>query len=294
MNETLPVIQQSPGLIPQTIGEAMMLADRMATAKLVPQALQKSPGDCFLVIGLAVRWRMDPFAVAQEVSVIRGHLMVSGKLTAAAVNISGKLAERLNYTFSGEGDGRTVTVTGRLTNEAEPRAVTVRLKDVRTDNEVWKKQVDQQLTYSGARIWARRHLPEVMLGVYDRDEDMVDVTPPRKTLAPIATPPMAAAGEPASPPLADDDPPHDPETGEVADTPQGPNTLNADAFASWQEFGQSLIAGVRSSVSLQEIATWRALNSEALEEMKTEAPKLHAGLERSISQFELSLVPAAQ
>lgn len=287
MTEQLPVVVHSPALIPHSITEAMAMADRMATAKLVPQALQKSPGDCFLVIGLAVRWGMDPFAVAQEVSVIRGHLMVSGKLTAAALNTSGRLAERLNYTFSGEGDGRTVTVTGRLTNEVEPRTVTVRLKDVRTENEVWKKQPDQQLTYSGARLWARRHLPEVMLGVYDRDEDMIDVTPPRKPLPPIATPqaPTAPQPEEAGAPAEDHG---DPETGEI-----GPRELNADAFGSWQEFGQAFIAMVRASVSLPESNECRRLNTKALADMETEAPKLHAGLMRSISQFELSLMPSA-
>jgi hypothetical protein len=290
MNEQLPVVVHSPALTPSNISEAMAMADRMATAKLVPQALQKSPGDCFLVIGLAVRWGMDPFAVAQEVSVIRGHLMVSGKLTAAVVNTSGRLAERLNYTFSGEGDGRTVTVTGRLTNEVEPRTVAVRLKDVRTENEVWKKQMDQQLTYSGARIWARRHLPEVMLGVYDRDEDMIDVTPPRQQLPPIATPTAPGTTVPVEAEASGDVAVvHDRETGEI-----GPRELNADAFPSWQEFGQEFIAMVRASVSLEESNSCRRLNAKGLADMEVEAPKLHAGLMRSISQFELSLMQSAQ
>ena len=63
------------------MAEAMRLAEMMATAKLVPVALQKSPADCLMVIQQAIRWDMDPFAVAQECSVIQGKLMHSGKLS---------------------------------------------------------------------------------------------------------------------------------------------------------------------------------------------------------------------
>jgi hypothetical protein len=45
-----------------------------------------------MVIQQAVRWQMDPFAVAQECSVIQGKLMHSGKLVAAVVNARGNLA----------------------------------------------------------------------------------------------------------------------------------------------------------------------------------------------------------
>jgi hypothetical protein len=35
---------------------------------------------------------------------------------------------------------------------------------------MWIKQPDQQLVYAGTRVWARRHAPEVMLGVYAPEE----------------------------------------------------------------------------------------------------------------------------
>ena len=83
----------SIGLMPTNMAEAMRLAEMMATAKLVPSALQKSPADCLMVIQQAIRWDMDPFAVAQECSVIQGKLMHSGKLVAAVVNARGNLTD---------------------------------------------------------------------------------------------------------------------------------------------------------------------------------------------------------
>lgn len=167
----VPVLgSMAMALMPTSLREAMDLATMMSKGKLVPEALRNSPADCLLVIEQAMRWSMSPFAVAQEVSVISGKLMHSGKIVAAAVQSSGLLKERLRYEYSGEGDTREVRVVGTLRGESEPRDVTVKIKDVRTSNQQWTKQPDQQLAYSGSRAWGRRHTPEVMLGVWTPEE----------------------------------------------------------------------------------------------------------------------------
>lgn len=213
MNAIIPaqpqpvVTPQQFGLVPSTMSEAMQLANMMATAKLVPAALQKSPADCLMVIQQAVRWQMDVFAVAQECSVIQGKLMHSGKLVMAVINARGNLAERLAFTYEGEGDERTITVSGRLFGETEPRTVKVKIKDARTANRVWQTQPDQQLAYHGSRVWARRHAPELMLGVYSPEE----FDEPQPLRASAKTPPAPKANVML--------PPHDPETGEIVDQP---------------------------------------------------------------------------
>jgi RecT family len=196
------------GLVPATMEEAVRLAELMASAKLVPAALQKSPADCLMVIQQAIRWQMDPFAVAQECSVIQGKLMHSGKLVAAVINARGGLAERLSFTYEGEGDDRSVVVSGRLSGEAEPRTVTVRIKDARTANKVWQTQPDQQLMYHGSRVWARRHAPELMLGVYSPEE--FDEPAPLSSAAKKPPPPKPNVL------LTAPDEGHNPETGEIA------------------------------------------------------------------------------
>lgn len=199
MNAVVPLMP--PGLVPANMSEAMRLADMMATARLVPVGLQKSPADCLMVIQQAIRWQMDPFAVAQECSVIQGRLMHSGKLVAAVVNARGNLIERLSFSYDGNGESRTITVTGRLQGEASPRTVAVRLADAKTNNKVWQTQPDQQLMYHGCRVWARRHTPELMLGVYSPEE----FDEPKKR------PPTAGPNV-----MLQALPPHDAETGELA------------------------------------------------------------------------------
>jgi hypothetical protein len=148
----------------------MRLAELMARARLVPRELQGSPADCLQVIRLARRWQMDPFAVAQECSVIRGKLMVDGKLTAAVVNTRGNLKVPLSFEYSGEGLQRKVVVSGQRQTDEDLVTIDVVLENVQTDNIWWKKQPDQQLAYHGARVWARRYAPELVLGVYSREE----------------------------------------------------------------------------------------------------------------------------
>lgn len=157
-------------LVPHDMNGAMQLATMMAKGKLVPQHLRDSPGDCLLIIEQAMRWQMSPFAVAQCTSVIQGKLMFEGKLVAAALNSSGLLESRLREEFSGAGQSRSVKLTGTIRGEKQPRSITVTLAEAKTSNGMWAKQPDQQLVYFATRAWARRHAPEVMLGVYSPEE----------------------------------------------------------------------------------------------------------------------------
>lgn len=147
--------------------------------------------NCFLVVNQAVRWQMDPFGVAQGVFVHKGKLGYEGKLVAAVINSHPAMAERLRYYFEGEGAGRKVVVVGRLEGEEEYRSVEGTLADWRTDNEMWKKaSVDQPLSYRGAREWARRHLPEAMLGVL-ADDELADIGEPKPMPAALPAPKTA-------------------------------------------------------------------------------------------------------
>lgn len=157
------------GLIPRNMQEAFQLAEMMARGKMMPEHL-KNPGDALMVVEQAMRWQMSPFAVAQSTFNIKGKLLFAGTIVAAAIENSGAIQGLIDYQFSGEGPTRKITVIATRKGEAEPRTVDVALKDAQTGNDIWKKQPDQQLVYHGARVWARRWTPGVMLGVYTPEE----------------------------------------------------------------------------------------------------------------------------
>lgn len=166
------------GVFEQVQRVAMM----MSQAGLCPAHLKGKPADCILVAAQAMRWRSDPFAVAQHTFVTQGKLGYEGKLIAAMVNASPKLRENLNYEYDGEGENRRVVVSGQFKGSDTVRKVDGTVAKWKTGNEFWKKNPDQMLAYRGAREWARRHMPEVLLGVNSEEEiaprpTMVDVTP---------------------------------------------------------------------------------------------------------------------
>ena len=81
---------------------------------MVPEQFRKSVGDCYIAINLANRYKMDPWILMQELYIISGKPMMSGKLVTAILNNS--LAEPLRPEYTGDGDNRTITLTGRPEN----------------------------------------------------------------------------------------------------------------------------------------------------------------------------------
>ena len=189
---TLPV--QAPvthasrmnALVPNSIADALALADVMAKANLIPEHLRGKPGDCLLIVMQAQRWSMDAVSVAQSTSVVHGKLCYEGKLVAAALYAMGAVEGRLHYDIKGSGQNATITVTGTPRGGNGPQTVTGSVKDWRTfgkdkqgnriDN-AWDKMPEDMLVYRGTRQWARRYTPEALLGVYTPDE-FDDVPPP--------------------------------------------------------------------------------------------------------------------
>lgn len=202
MNAIIKLDVPSAALVPANLSDAIRLAEAMSAARTVPKHLQGSPGDCLMVIEQAMRWQMSPFAVAQATSVISGKMMFEGKLVAAAVETSGAIVGHIDYEFSGQGASRAVTVSATRRGETNPREVRVTLAEAKTSNSMWQSQPDQQLCYHGARVWARRWTPAVILGVYSREEmgRVIDVTPePEATIEGDAvTAPAAAANQPGA------------------------------------------------------------------------------------------------
>lgn len=178
----------------EVFSQLQRVAKLMSSASLAPAHLRGEGkiGDCFLVAAQAFRWRMDPFSVAQHTYVLSGKLGYEGKLIAAVVNSSGRLQGSLDYRYSGVGDQRTVRVSGKLLSDTAAREITGSVGGWKTSNEQWKKNPDQMLAYRGAREWARRYMPEAVLGIQAED----DLAPTRnvtmRDITPTDTAPVAA------------------------------------------------------------------------------------------------------
>lgn len=175
----------------------------------VPKHLRENEGGCLAVTMQAMRWNMDPFALAVKTYTVdaEGPIAYEGQAIIAALNNSPLLATRLSFEWEGawervvgrfkevesktkqdahgkpkkyivpdwdfnkDEEGLKVIVSATLVGETKPRVLELQLKQARTRNSpLWTEDPRQQLAYLAARRWGRLYAPDVIMGVYTPDE----------------------------------------------------------------------------------------------------------------------------
>ena len=295
--------------LPSDPMQLMVLAERLAMARLIPPHFQKSPADCWLVMSFCRSRNLDFLMVVGECSVVQGRLFFSGKLTAALLNTSGHLADRLRYDYEYKKAAGTgpiadrpdevvaVTVSGRLNNEATPRTVRVALDQVKTGNKVWATQPEQQLAYAGARTWGRRHAPEVLMGLLFEGET-IDITPtsaetvqafsPR--LAP--KPAMDTSTDTSSVPTPDIQKLSNELLTKMANEKTRNSTLpheivrQGDENEHWGAWASELMEYVRRAPDASTVNDWTIANADSMQAFEQRSEKGYAKL---ISQIKAEL-----
>lgn len=200
-----------------TMEKLLRFAEIMASGKsTVPVHLRNSVGDCMAVSMQATQWGMNPFAVAQKTHVVNGTLGYEAQLVAAVINSSGVVSDRFHFEWFGKWEkivgrfkevtsttkkddnglakkfivpaweqadevGLGVRVWATIRGESEPRVLEILMTQARTRNStLWAEDPKQQLAYLAQKRWARLYTPDVILGVYTRDE--LDAPPAPKDM----------------------------------------------------------------------------------------------------------------
>jgi hypothetical protein len=232
----------------------------MAASSFMPKHLKglsdtEAIANCFRVVNQAKRWGLDPFGVMDEMYVVSGRLGYQGKLVAAVVNAQAGLEERLSYTFAGAGDARTITVSGRFRGEKEPRTIELTVAQARTQNQMWQRDPDQKLVYSGVTKWARRHCPEILLGVLT-DDDLERIAESNGTLT-VPTPQIGKTNIRQAPSLI-----------EAEKVPE-PVTIDLEASNKRYQRLIDMVNGAKSLRDLSKIAGAKSSDSFPQEQDKT-------------------------
>jgi hypothetical protein len=255
------------------------LAKAFAEATIVPDHFKKNVGNCYIAINIADRYKMDAWSVMQELYIIQNKPFMSGKLSIAILNNS--LADPLRPEYSGEGDTRAIKLTGRPEGEPQPLSVTLNVKDAKTTNEQWKKNPDQMLMYAASRMWGRRYVPDILLGIqFDDEAEEINAntntpSPKPKTEFYVAPPKEQQKHE-----LIDE------ETGEVLDAIALPKSPNE----SWYDWCARFVAVLRELPDIQTIDMWLAANSETLKACHAEAAKTHGNFLNAVKTAKANLL----
>ncbi len=162
--------------------EVMDFAKLMAMSdKAVPKDFRGNAGMCLAITMQAIEWRMSPFQVANKAYAVNDRIGFEAQLIHAIIEARGPLKERLNCEYSGEGATRQCKVTGKFLDGSERFYESPMIKDIKVKNSpLWSADPDQQLWYYSSRAWARKWCPDVILGVYSKEEieDGIDAREP--------------------------------------------------------------------------------------------------------------------
>lgn len=137
----------------------------------IPPAFRNNPGMCVAVCFLAVEWRMSPLAVINKSYIVNDRIAFESQLVHAIIESRAPLQKRLDCSYDGEGPTRTCTVIGMFTDGETRTYTTPMFRDIRIKNSpLWVGDPDQQLWYFASRSWARKWCPDVLLGIYSKEE----------------------------------------------------------------------------------------------------------------------------
>lgn len=170
----VPIAQHGGGgaLMPATFGDVVEFSKIMARSQhAIPKHLRDVPGACLAVTMQALRWELDPFAVASKSYNVKDMIAYEAQLIAAVVLVRAPLLKAPIYEYSGEGASRRCKVSAEFKDGVNRSYESPKFSDIKTKNSpLWTADPDQQLGYYSIRAFARRYCPEVILGVYTPEE----------------------------------------------------------------------------------------------------------------------------
>lgn len=185
------IMQMDKKLLPAPLEALTEVAHMLAKSDiLVPKAFRGKPDLCLGIAYQAALWGTDPVATAKKSYLVNDQIAYEAQLINAIC--LRHFDDRPTYRYDGDGAQRFVTVTvrvkGQVLTYTSPRVAVIHPKN----SPLWKTDPDQQLAYMAIRAFARRHMPDVLLGVYAVDElQQVQV----KDVTPVAPDPFAAEDE---------------------------------------------------------------------------------------------------
>lgn len=175
-------------VMPNTFGEVIQFAQMMCKAgTAIPKHYRDNPGACLSIIQRSMAWQMDPWAVATKTYLVKDGdtIAYEAQLIAAVVKKWAPLVEKvIPYKFTGDGGELECSIlVHHIETGEEIVYVSPKQKTIKTQNSpLWASDPQQQLAYYSIRALCRRHFPEILLGVYDREEvlAMRDITPEKR------------------------------------------------------------------------------------------------------------------
>ena len=159
---------------------AFELAQRMSKAlsssSIVPNAYQGNVGNCMIALEMASRLNASPLMVMQNLHIINGRPAWGSQYIIAMINQSRKYKTELQFEIKGQGDARSCTAFVLDKNDHRVEGPTISIQMAKAEGwydkngSKWKTMPDVMLRYRAAAFFGRLNCPEMIMGIYTRDE----------------------------------------------------------------------------------------------------------------------------
>lgn len=158
------------------------MAQMYATSGIVPKTYDKNVGGCVIAIDMAMRMKVNPLAVMQNLNIVYGMPSWSAKFLVACINRCGRFTE-LEYEKVGDDASK---------KNYKCRAFAYAKNDIKkehplygswitwplVDDEGWSKKngskwmtmPEQMFMYRAASFWSSTYAPDISLGFPTTDE----------------------------------------------------------------------------------------------------------------------------
>lgn len=163
---------------PQTFQGAMNMACALADSTIIPKDFQKNPSNCLIAIEMSARLNASPMMVMQNLFVVNGRPAWSSQWIVAMINQSRKYQTELQYEFGHDpADGGLSCYAWAIDREGhrvEGPKITMKMAEaegwVGKNGSKWKTMPQVMIQYRAASFFGRKNCPDMIMGIYSRDE----------------------------------------------------------------------------------------------------------------------------
>ena len=166
---------------------AKQAAEMLASSSMVPVTYKNNPGSCFIALNTALRLRMDPLMIMQNLYVVQNRPSWSGQFAIALVNICPKFSATWFEYRNEEDFQKGVRMCAQLKTGQNVYGTWITPEMVKAEGwgKKWQTMPEQMYKYRAAAFFARTNCPEALLGlsVEGEAEDIAgksqpDIKPP--------------------------------------------------------------------------------------------------------------------
>lgn len=156
---------------------ATNMANTLAASTIIPKEYQNNAANCMIAIEQAVRLKVSPMMVMQNLYVIQGRPSWSSKFLIAAINGSGKFDMELQFDETRDKNGKPFSCLAWTMKDGRRIDGMVVDMDMASaegwltkNGSKWKTMPQLMLRYRAASFFSSLNCPELTLGLYTEEE----------------------------------------------------------------------------------------------------------------------------